>query len=194
MNKNVKIYKFSEIATFSQGIQVDIDNQYDEPFEGSVQFLRIVDFVTKNEPPRYIKKPDDKYIKTQGELIMIRYGASAAGKVFSDKSGAIANNMFKINITSSDVNPEYLKYYLSQNKIYNLLNGATGKSTMPAVNFKFLSKLEIPVPSLDEQAKIVKNASKFLELEQELEQELELRKEQTEYYFSKMFDFGDCSK
>ena len=40
-----------------------------------------------------------KYIKKENEeMVMIRYGASAAGKVFINKYGAIANNMFKINL------------------------------------------------------------------------------------------------
>ena len=186
-----KKYKFSDIATFSQGIQVDINDQFDEPFEGCEQFLRIVDFVTETEPPRYIKKPDDKYLKKDGELIMIRYGASAAGKVYTNKSGVIANNMFKINLITDEVSIDYLRLYLSQKKIYKILNGSTGKSTMPAVNFKFLSKLEIPIPSMEIQNIIVNKAKKFIMLENDLENELELRKEQKEYYFSKIFDFED---
>ena len=181
----VKKYYFSEIANFSQGIQVDLKEQFPEPFDGSIQFLRIVDFVTSTEPPRYIKKPDDRYIKKSGELIMIRYGASAAGKVFTEKSGAIANNMFKINLIKDDINPEYIKYYLSQKKIYNLLNNASGKSTMPAVNFKFLSKIQISIPPIEIQDEIVKILDKF----NELEAELEARRKQKDIYTEQLFSF-----
>ena len=62
-----------------------------------VPFLRIVDFVKEDEPPRYIVKPDDKYMKKENqEMVMIRYGASAAGKGFINKYGASAKNMSDI--------------------------------------------------------------------------------------------------
>ena len=74
--------KLANIALFSQGIQVDKTQQFLDYFDESIRFLRIVDFVNDGEPIRYIKKPEDKYIKKDGEMIMIRYGSSSAGRVF----------------------------------------------------------------------------------------------------------------
>lgn len=186
---------FEDIATFSQGIQVDVNKQYYEPFDNCVPFLRIVDFVNDNEPPRYIEKPNDKYIKKENEMIMIRYGASAAGKVFINKYGAIANNMFKINLKENkNINLKYLMYYLSQNKIYNLLN-SFGKSTMPAINFGFLGKLNIDIPSIEEQDRIVNILDKFEKLCNDilegLPAEIEARRKQYEYYRDKLLTFKE---
>ena len=105
----VNFFELGEIATFSQGIQVDVNKQFYEPFENSVPFIRIVDFVNDNEPPRYIEKPNEKYIKQEDEMVMIRYGASAVGKVFINKYGAIANNMFKINFNIDNIDIKSLK-------------------------------------------------------------------------------------
>lgn len=42
-----------EVATFSQGIQVEPKDQFLDMIPGRVRFLRIVDFVSENEPLRY---------------------------------------------------------------------------------------------------------------------------------------------
>ena len=128
-------------------------------------------------------------------MIMIRYGASAAGKVFINKYGAIANNMFKINLKENkNINLKYLMYYLSQNKIYNLLN-SSGKSTMPAINFGFLGKLNIDIPSIEEQDRIVNILDKFEKLCNDilegLPAEIEARRKQYEYYRDKLLTFKE---
>ena len=183
-----------EVASFSQGIQIDPSNQYNEMQPGRIRFLRIVDFVTDNEPYRYIEEPDKKYVKTENDLIMIRYGASAAGRVFMCHAGAIANNMFKIN-PHSDILPRYLLHYLSQNAIYTMLNSVGGKSTMPAVNFKTVSKIAIPLVSLSEQKKIIDTLDRFdalcNDLTSGLPAEIEARQKQYEYYREKLLTFKE---
>ena len=187
-----KDFLLKEIATFSQGIQVDPNLQYDTMESGRIRFLRIVDFVSDNEPYRYIETPSDKYIKSENELIMIRYGASAAGKVFMCYSGAIANNMFKINL-KPEILPKYVMYYLSQNSIYRLLNSSGGKSTMPAINFKLVGSIHIPIPPYSEQQRIVSILDKFETLVNDLSQglpaEIAAVQEQYEYYRNKLFSF-----
>lgn len=175
-----------EVANFSQGIQVGVSDQFFEPREDLIRFLRIVDFVKLDEPPRYIKKPDNKHIKKYGDLIMIRYGASSAGKVFFNNSGAIANNMFKINIEHKALTNKFLFYYLSQPSIYSYLNNSSGKSTMPAITFNQVGSIKIPIPSIIDQQRIVSILDKFEiltnSLSEGLPKEIELRQKQYEYY------------
>lgn len=181
-----------EIATFSQGLQVDPGLQFDTMKSGRIRFLRIVDFVSDNEPYRYIEKPSNKYVKSDNELIMIRYGASAAGKVFMCHSGAIANNMFKINL-KPEILPKYVMYCLSQNSIYTLLNSSGGRSTMPAINFKLVGSIHIPIPPYSEQQRIVSILDKFEilvnDLQQGLPAEINAVQEQYEYYRNKLLIF-----
>ena len=193
-NKEFKLKKLEDIASFSQGIQVDPTEQYDYCSDDMVPFLRIVDFVKDDEPPRYIKKPDDKYMKKENdEIVMIRYGASAAGKVFINKSGAIANNMFKINIFDNEIDVKYLWYYLSQDKIYNKLNNKSGGSTMPAINFKLAASIDVVVPPIEKQKEIVKILDRFENLINNsvdgLPAEINLRKKQYEYYKNEILSF-----
>ena len=197
-NGKYSIVSLGDYATFSQGIQVDPKDQKDYCDDGMVPFLRIVDFVKDNEPPRYIIKPDNKYIKKENEeMVMIRYGASAAGKVFINKYGAIANNMFKINLTTNEIDIKYLWHYLSQDKIYRSLNNTGGGSTMPAINFKMASSIQVVLPPKEEQNRIVKILDKFEELANDitvgLPAEIELRRKQYEYYRNKLLSFEELS-
>lgn len=151
-----KKYKMEDIATFSQGKQVEIENQYTEQKENMKRFLRIIDFTNPNEPIRYVEDFGDRYYATKDDLVMIRYGSQTCGKVVIGKEGIIANNMFKINLDNSTVLNRYAYYYLKQDIVYNYLRGSQNSSTMPSINFGILNKLEIEVPSIDNQKKIIK--------------------------------------
>jgi len=189
--------ELKEIVDFSQGIQVDISKQSPVKKDGFVRFLRIVDFVKDNEPPRYIKNPGSRYVKNDGDLVMIRYGASAAGKVFLIYNGAIANNMFQIKLITKELDIKFLYYYLSQTKIYNFLNSNGGSSTMPAITFGQIGAVKIPIPSLAEQERIVGILDKFEALVNDISvgipAEIKARRKQYEYYRGKLLDFKSIS-
>lgn len=156
MIPQIQYIKLDECAKFSQGKQVPVEEQYAEPFEDSVRFVRIVDFTNENEPPRYIKNYGDSYKVNSNDLIMIRYGSQTAGKVVRGFSGIIANNMFKVDIdrTLFDINFAY--YYLSSPKIYKMLMNAQSSSTMPAITFGMLGQIEVPLFNLEIQQKIAR--------------------------------------
>lgn len=195
---NVEWKPLSALANFSQGIQVDVSDQLPEKLENYVRFLRIVDFVKDDEVPRYIKNPGQRYLKEDGDLVMIRYGASAAGKVFLNHCGAIANNMFKINLTTKELTNKFLHAYLSLPRIYNYLNSNGGTSTMPAITFGQIGAVNIPVPSLNEQARIVAILDKFdaltNSLQEGLPREIGLRQKQYEYYRDMLLNFPKPDK
>ena len=170
-----KSYKMEDIATFSQGKQVEIENQYTEKKENMKRFLRIIDFTNPNEPIRYVEDFGDRYYAKKDDLVMIRYGSQTCGKVVIGKEGIIANNMFKINLENSIVLNRYAYYYLKQDRVYNYLRGSQNSSTMPSINFGILNKLEIEVPSIDNQRKIVKilnDIDKKIELNNEINNNL----------------------
>lgn len=150
-----KEYKLGDIATFSQGIQIDIENQFSESFEDCVRFIRIVDFTkgTENEI-RYIKNPGEKYIVKSDDLVMIRYGSQTAGKIARGFSGAIANNTFKISMDEKKSDKNFIYYFLSQQSIFNFFHNSQSSSTMPAITFGMIGDLDIELPPLPEQKTI----------------------------------------
>jgi len=173
-------YKMEDIATFSQGKQVEIENQYTEQKENMKRFLRIIDFTNPNEPIRYVEDFGDRYYATKDDLVMIRYGSQTCGKVVIGKEGIIANNMFKINLDNSIVLNRYAYYYLKQDTVYNYLRGSQNSSTMPSINFGILNKLEIEVPSIDNQKKIIKILN-------DIDQKIELNNEIN----NNLYEIGD---
>jgi type I restriction enzyme S subunit len=150
------IFKLGDIATFSQGKQVNIENQYEIKSEGMVRFVRIIDYTNENEPIRYIKNFGNRYYVSENEVAMIRYGSQTAGMVVMGKNGIIANNLFKINLNNDIVLNKYMFYYLSQQKIFNYLRDSQSSSTMPAISFNIMNNLQINLPNIEYQSKIVK--------------------------------------
>ena len=60
-----KKYKMEDISTFSQGKQVEIENQYTKQFDNMKRFLRIIDFTNPNEPIRYVEDYGNRYYVTK---------------------------------------------------------------------------------------------------------------------------------
>ena len=145
-----KTYKLGDIASFSQGIQVDIDKQLPYKKGGYVRFIRIVDFTKANEPYRYIETPKKQYLTNSGDIVMIRYGSQTAGLVVKSFEGAIANNMFKITLDEQVVDRDFIYYALSQEDIFSSLRNAQSSSTMPAITFEIASRIQLKIPSLEE--------------------------------------------
>ena len=147
-----KEYKFKAFASFSQGIQIDIENQFSEPIEGAVRFLRIVDFTKRTDDEiRYIFNPGEKYLVKSDDLVMIRYGSKTAGKIVRGFNGAIANNLFKISLDETVAEKHFIYYYLSQQPIFNFFHNSQSSSAMPAITFGMIGDFAIVLPLLQEQ-------------------------------------------
>lgn len=146
-----KIKKIKDIATFSQGVQVPIENQKDIQEDGYTRFIRIVDITQNNKKDiRYIK--DTKRGKVvENEIFMIRYGTP--GILSRNYNGIIANNLFKITPKSDEVTSNYLYSLLNTNYIQDYVKGNATSSTMPAINFSTLNDREIIIPTKDELKK-----------------------------------------
>ena len=105
-----KKYKLGEIASFTQGKQVNINEQFFVKKEGMKRFVRIVDYTNSNEPIRYVKNFGKRYYVSSDEVAMIRYGSQTAGMVVLGKDGIIANNLFKISINNEIALNKYIFY------------------------------------------------------------------------------------
>ena len=170
-----KEYNLIDLVSFSQGIQVPVEEQYKEKSDNMERFIRIVDYTNPNEEPRYITKKSNKYWVNENDVVMIRYGW--AGKVVNGIKGYIANNMFRIIADKSDVlDKEYLYYFLLQRKIYKYLVSCNSSTTMPSIKFSDFNKINIKLPTLEEQRYIVaflKNFDKKIQLNTQINQTLE---------------------
>ncbi len=103
--------KLQDIVTFSQGIQVPVEEQFEKQKDNHVRFLRIVDYTRGDVEPRYIDDPGSKYAVQSNDVIMIRYGE--AGRVVRGYEGVIANNLFKITPNNDCIDKDFLYYSLT---------------------------------------------------------------------------------
>ena len=146
------IYSLPDIATFSQGKQIAVKDQYHIKSDDLERFIRIVDFTSDwTQEPRYVLK-DAKYRVSDSDIVMLRYGTP--GKVFRGHTGVIANNMFKITPNENILNKDYLYWYLMQDSVFRLLMANQSSSTMPAISFKMLNCISVNVPDKKIQKKI----------------------------------------
>lgn len=137
-----------EYSELSQGIQVEVDDQFFERKEGMNRFLRIIDYTPNtNEPPRYVKINDLRYYCSNDEIAMIRYGD--AGTVCRRFNGIIANNLFKIT-PKSPITNNFLFYYLKEENIQRLIRTSAASSTMPAITHSAIKELPIALPKKEQ--------------------------------------------
>jgi len=152
MKQGWEVKTLGEVASFSQGIQVGLEQHLTEPKEGYVRFIRIVDYTQNTDDIRYVPNPGEKYFVSEDDIVMVRYGTP--GLIGRGKSGVIANNLFRIKIERKDLTNDYLTLFLSQDDIQNYLS-TQGSVTMPALNFGQLKTVEVKFPPLPEQQRIV---------------------------------------
>ena len=137
--------KLEPLVVLSQGIQVEVDEQYDICHEGFSRFVRIIDYTEgTDEPPRYIENRSNRYFASVDDIVMIRYGD--AGTVCRRIEGFIANNLFKIT-PNSQLTPNYLFYYLKNPFTQRIIKGSSASSTMPAITHKAIKDLSVVIPT-----------------------------------------------
>ena len=139
---------------------------------GSILFLKVNDF---NNNRMYIKQsalyfeednnPKIKYYNP-GTIIFPKRGAA----IFTNKIAILSKKAaFDTNIMGLEcnhlINNQFLYFYLKNYELSNI----SDNSGVPQLNNKHINPLLIPVPSLNEQIKIVENIQCFeMKLEKEL--------------------------
>lgn len=124
-----------------------------------------------------------------GEFVSWTTDGANAGTVFY-RSGkfSITNVCGLIKIKNSlELNYKFLFYWLSIEAKKHVYSGMGN----PKLMSHQMGKIQIPIPPLETQQKIVKILDKFTKLEATLEAELALRKRQYQYYRDFLLDFDN---
>ena len=148
--------------------------EYQNDVSGEVRLLSTGNFEGYT---KYNKQ--DKNINC-GEVITIPTGGTANLKYHKGYFVDSGN----ILLTSSIVNLKYVYYYLT--KINEIIQGFFRGAGVQHPSMPDILELDIPIPAMEVQNKIVEVLDKFSALEAELEAELEARTKQYEYYKSKL--------
>ena len=184
----VEMKTLGEISTFSQGIQVPLENQSLANKEGYFRFLRIIDFTQGNEPPRYVPISDKRYWISSDEIAIVRYGTP--GFVCRGLEGILANNMFKVIIKDKGLLGNSFLSSLLKSKIFQTpIKQKSSGGALQAISFGLIKDISVPVPPLSEQQRIVSILDTFEASIQNLEAQLKAREKQYEYYRNKLLTF-----
>lgn len=93
----------------------------------------------------------------------------------------------------SDLNPKYVAYFTRTRQFHDQIKKHIRTGKISAINAKGLGKATIPVPSSEEQERIVNILDKLdiltTSIGESLPKEIELRKKQYEYYREKLLTF-----
>ena len=135
-------------------------------------------------------------IMNKGTTLIALVGATIGKRAFLQYEAAINQNIAGIYPKNKNLLlPEYI-YYISETLYEKFLGLTNGKLAM--ANLSFVRNLEIPVPQLEQQQRIVDILDCFdtlcNDISSGLPAEIEARQKQYEYYRDKLLTFKELKK
>lgn len=135
-------------------------------------------------------------IMNKGTTLIALVGATIGKRAFLQYEAAINQNIAGIYPKNKNLLlPEYI-YYISETLYEKFLGLTNGKLAM--ANLSFVRNLEIPVPQLEQQQRIVDILDCFdtlcNDISNGLPAEIEARQKQYEYYRDKLLTFKELKK
>ena len=141
--------------------------------EGTVKIL------TTNKTELYATEESVKDNISEGEIVCIPWGGNPIIQYYSGKF-ITGDNRIATSLDTNKLKNKFL-YYSLLNKIDLIAGFYRGSGIKHPDMYKFLD-LEIPIPSIKTQERIVKTLDKFTNYVTELQAELQARTKQYEYY------------
>ena len=190
----VKWMKMSEVASFTYGYTSKAQDL------GNVRYIRITDITDKGQlnpkNGKYVSLTGEvrPYLLKKGDLIMARTGATYGKTLYYNEDYPSAYASFLIKITLNQLVDSKYYWHFTRSSIYwEQANRLVGGGAQPQFNTGAISQVNIPLPSLEEQNRIVSILDRFDRLTNDLTTglpaEIEKRRQQYEYYRDKLLTF-----
>jgi len=145
------VCKLSEIAQFRQGLQISKSERISQKASGYIPLLKVTD-LPKGIFSEYVTNIRENYIATKKDVIYTRTGI--VGEVYTNVTGCVHNNCFKV-ITSPDIiDKNYLFYYLNSKQVKEYSNSVAAGSVQKDLNHGAFGSLVFAYPPLKNQIKI----------------------------------------
>lgn len=189
-SKNIKL---SDMAKIYDGTHSTPNYQ-----ENGIPFISVENISNIYGTNKFISKEDYKKYKIKPEIndvFMTRIGTIGKCSVFEKQIDlAYYVSLALIRPNTEIILPKYLKYVIESNIGKDELYKRTLVHAVPIkVNKDEIGKIVLPVPSIDDQKKIISKLDKFESLTESnssgLPAEIELRRQQYEYYRNKLLNF-----
>lgn len=151
--------RLGEIATKAQyGLTA---KAVDDP-KGYI-YLRITDIDDTGhvsfEHPKFVDIPKvefQKYRLLEGDVLIARSGSVGKSHLFRGEQDAVfASYLIRIQLNHAQALPEYVNWFLKSPYFWDFVEANKTLGLQPNLNAEKLKSLEIPLPPLDEQRRIV---------------------------------------
>ena len=196
-NADVKNVPLGDIAKFVYGYT-------DKAKEtGSARFVRITDISEDGRLNPYDAKYVDlteeskKYLLAKGDLLLARTGATYGKTLYfeSDEPAVYASFLIKIILDNSIIKNRYYWHFSKSSLYWKQAERYVSKGGQQQFNTNAVSRVKVPVPSLEVQDKIIYVLDNFdaicTDLNIGLPAEIEARQKQYEYYRDLLLTFAE---
>ena len=149
--------RISELAEVASGVYLTAT-----PY-GDVSYLQIKDLFSES-PEKTASKvtlspKNERYLLAKGDLLFAGKGTTYLCKVFDLDIPAIASTtLYIIRLTSKDILPDYLCWYLNQPNVMAMMKTQQVGTGTPLIHKQVVEDFEIPVPDFEAQQRIVELA------------------------------------
>ena len=152
-----------------------------------VKYVDLSDFSKLNRSKLYVGDMLFTYVGTIGQVALV----DEADKYY------LAPNVALIRANTSRLIPEFMRYYFQSKQFWkNQVMRLLQSSSMQNIPMEKIRKFELPIPSLEEQRRIINLLNRFDTLCNDittgLPAEIEARKKQYEYYRDKLLTFPEA--
>ena len=184
-----------DIASFTYGYTDTARN------EGDARFIRITDILDSGglnpNNAKYVTLNDEnrKYLLKAGDVLMARTGATFGKTTYipDDSPAVYASFLIKINLNNDVILNRYYWHFAQSNLYWEQANKLVSTGGQPQFNTSAISRVEIPLPPLPVQQRIVDVLDNFdavcNSLQIGLPAEIDARKKQYEYYRDRLLAF-----
>ena len=189
-NEKVEWKKLGEVCEFINGFAFK-SSLFSQSGEAVIRITNINSGKVTFDDLKYIKLDDypelDRY-KVEKNNILVAMSGATTGKIgyqYEDRIGYLNQRVGKFIPDESKVKRRFLFHFL-YNIESELFSLATGSGAQPNLSSEAIKKIDIPIPSLEIQERIVKILDKFTNYVTELQSELQSRTKQYTYYRDKL--------
>lgn len=173
---------------------------------GDTRFIRITDIneqgILKNEDKKYIDMNAEaqKCLLKKGDLVMARTGATYGKTLYfdSDFPSVYASFLIKIIPDNTRLLNKYYWHYTKTPLYWNQAKKLVTTGGQPQFNSPALKQIKIPIPSVEEQQRIINILDRLDKLCNDIKEglpaEIEARKKQYEFYRDKLLTFKEKVK
>lgn len=170
---------------------------------GDVRFIRITDINDDGcldpSDAKYVDLTEEskKYLLKKGDLLLARTGATYGKTLFfdSDEPAVYASFLIKIVLDKTVIRNRYYWHFSKSSLYREQAEKYVSKGGQQQFNANAVSRVKIPVPSLEVQDRIIGVLDNFdaicTDLNIGLPAEIEARQKQYEYYRDKLLSFEE---